>query len=631
MMVCDNMNNPQNTLPLKLIIILFLIIACYAAFSQVLNHGFIDLDDGIYVTKNPQVQRGLTIKGFCWAFTTNNDAGFWLPLTWISLMADSHLYGLNAGGFHLTNLLLHIFNALLLFLILEWITGGIWQSAFVAALFALHPLKVESVAWISERKDVLSALFFLLTIWAYARYVKHPAWTRYLFICLWFILGLMSKPMLVTLPFVLLLMDFWPFGRLQTGKGPFMKGSQSKSYFTTSSDFKISSEKCNLLGLIFEKIPLFLLAGVFSILAFLTQKSEGALASIHLTPLSYRIANALIAYVKYIGKTIWPHHLGVFYPHQNMPSMGYVIGAFLFLLGVSIIVIWKAQRPYLLVGWFWYIGTLIPVIGLMQVGSQAMADRFTYIPIIGLFIMVVWGVSDLLSQWPYRVLISALLSGSVLFILMICTWTQTGYWKNSITLFKKTLQATDNNWLIQNNLGYALHMNGKVEDAILHFREALRIRPHYAQAHFNLANALIHTGQIEQGITHYQSALKLNPNDDDAYNNLGSALAQQGKIEEAILQYLTALKINPNLARAEFNLGVALMEKGDFKEATIHFKKALNIMPEYAKVHFPLGLAYIKIGDRRSALEVYKALKTINSNLADILFDRIFDRLDGRI
>ncbi|MBN2374474.1 tetratricopeptide repeat protein, partial [bacterium] len=486
---------------LRLILIFLLVVVTYIAFSQVVRHGFINLDDNVYVSGNNYVKKGLTWEGIVWAFTKPNDAGLWIPLTWLSLMLDSHFFGLNAGGYHLTNLLIHMINVSLLFLLLERLTGALWQSAFVAALFAIHPLRVESVAWVTERKDVLCALFFMLSVWSYACYVKRPGFKRYLLVFLSITLGLMAKPMLVTLPIVLLLLDYWPIGRFsfgldhkRTGVSHPLKGAEIAVPFY--GRFKT-------IGLILEKAPFFLLVGIFSILAISTQKRSGALAPINLIPHSARITNALFSYVRYIGKTIWPCCLAVLYPHPGMLPVWQVAVAVLFLLLISL-TIWKTQRPYLIVGWLWYILTLFPVIGLIQAGPQAMADRFTYIPLIGIFIMIAWGVPDILKGFRNRRITLALLSSVALLVLIILTIHQVTYWKDSITLFEHTLDVTDKNPLIHNNLAHTLSDIGNTEDAIVHYKEAIRIRPKYVQAHYNLASVLSDIGNTEDAIVHYK-------------------------------------------------------------------------------------------------------------------------------
>lgn len=390
-------------------------------------------------------------------------------MTWLSHMLDCELYGIRPAGHHLTNVFLHIVNTLLLFLILKRMTGTLWQSAFVAALFAVHPLHVESVAWVSERKDVLSTFFWFLTMLAYVRYVQCPGFSRYLLVVLSFALGLMAKPMLVTLPFLLLLMDYWPIGRFQFGR--------SDDHGSTTPRRSVNANRrSQTFRLVWEKAPLLALSAVSSIVTFLVQQSEGALAPIASFPLKVRIANALVSYGAYIGKMVWHGHLAVPYAHPGMVPVWKFAGAGLLLLSISGLVIRLArQHPYLATGWLWYLGTLVPVIGLVQVGAQAMADRYTYIPLIGLFIMVGWGVPRLLKRWPYRRIMLLVTAGLLLLTLMVCTRIQVGYWRNSVTLFEHAIRVTADNYLAHVTLGIALYQEGRLDEAVVHFSEALRI------------------------------------------------------------------------------------------------------------------------------------------------------------
>jgi len=453
---------------LVLLLGLFLMILTFATFEQVRTYDFINYDDNRYITENQHVQSGLTLEGVTWAFTTTHAAN-WHPLTWLSHMLDCQLYGLNPSGHHLTNLVFHIASTLLLFLVLERMTGALWRSAFVAALFALHPLHVESVAWAAERKDVLSTFFWMLTMWTYVHYVERPGFNRYLLVLLSFVLGLLSKPMLVTLPFVLLLVDYWPLGRFQFGR---LSGDR-RSHTPKSSD--TGDQKSIVLRLIREKVPFFVLCAISSILTIFAQQKIGALGSLESYTLGSRIANASVSYVRYIEKMVWPRHLAVLYPYQQMLPIWKVLGSGLLLVGVSVLVIRAVRKhPYLGVGWFWYLGTLIPVIGLVQVGKQAMADRYTYVPLIGLFVMIAWGVPDLLAGWRFRKVVLSISTGLLLSLLMIVTNLQVKHWQNDITLFEHTLAATSNNFIIHYNLGVAFDRQGKTQEAIAHFAEALR-------------------------------------------------------------------------------------------------------------------------------------------------------------
>jgi tetratricopeptide (TPR) repeat protein len=566
-----------------------LTIAILAVFWQVQNNGFVNFDDGKYVTENRHVQEGLSWDGFVWALTTTH-ANFWHPLTWLSHMLDCQLYGLNPGGHHFTNLLLHIANTLLLFLILQRMTGAMWQSAFVAALFALHPLHVESVAWASERKDVLSTLFWILTIGAYVRYVEHPGLNRYLLVFLSFVLGLMAKPMLVTLPFVLLLLDYWPFGRLQ------LKASANATHVQIQKPSNTNYHSERVIRLLVEKVPLLVFAAASSIPAFLAQQHGGATKSLALFPLEGRVANALLSYLIYIGKMIWPQNLTVFYPHpgSTVPTWKVALAGLL-LLSVTVWVIRTAKaHPYLLVGWLWYLGTLVPVIGLVQVGDHAMADRYTYVPLIGLFIMLAWGLPHVAARWPRRKIVFVTSTAGFLSILMVYSWFQVRHWKNSVTLFEHALRVTNNNPLAHTDLGVALAGQGKLVQAIWHYSEALRIKPDYLEARINLGGALARQGRLDEAIDHYLEALRIKPDFADAHYNLGNALTRHGKPDDAIAHYLEALRIQPDDAEAYNNLGIALAKQQRMAEAIACFQQALRVKPDFANARHNMEVALKK-------------------------------------
>jgi hypothetical protein len=418
---------------------------------------FISFDNSnVFIINN--VQAGVTPESITWAFTATR-ASNWHPLTWLSHILDFQLFGLNAGWHHLINVLFHIANTLLLFFVLRGMTGALWRSGFVAALFALHPLHVESVAWVSERKDVLSTFFWILTMWGYAGYVRRPGIKRYLLVLLLFALGLMAKPMLVTLPFVLLLLDYWPLGRLQPGSS--LNGSRSE-------------QRSLGLKLILEKIPLFFLSAGSSVATFMVQKSGGAVASLDSMPLSARVANALVSYVSYLGKMFWPYHLAVPYPLRAELPGWHVAGSSALLLAITLLALRAVRRrPYLAVGWLWYLGTLVPVIGLVHIGSQAMADRYTYVPLVGIFVVIAWGISELAAGWRYRKIGLTALGSVVLAILMVTSWHQVGYWKSSVTLLERSISVNPNNPVASMNLGHALIAGGKLEQGIDQFSEAL--------------------------------------------------------------------------------------------------------------------------------------------------------------
>jgi Flp pilus assembly protein TadD len=584
---------------ITLLICLFLILLTYVSFSRILNNKFINFDDNDYVIRNPHVNSGLTLEGIKWAFTAFH-ANNWHPITWLSHMVDCEIYGLNAGGHHFTNLILHIINTLLLFLVFKWITGAIWESAFIAALFAIHPLHVESVAWVAERKDVLSAFFGMLTIWAYARYAENLSLSRYLTALLCFIFGLMSKPMLVTLPFVLLLLDFWPLKRFQ------FLPADDESYFQTQRYSDKGFKRGTLLNLILEKIPFFIFVVVSSYLTFLAQQHGGVVKSLELFPLKVRIANALVAYIIYIKKMFYPLNLAILYPYPEIVPMWQALGAACLLVCIFILAIWKFKRyPYFTVGLLWYIGTLIPVIGLVQVGLQSMADRYTYMPLIGLFIIIAWGIPDIMSRFCYQKIVLAVLSVTIISTFMILTWIQTRHWYNSTTLLDHAIHVTKNNYLAYNGLGVAHIEQGRIIEGINNLYRAINIKHDFAEAHKNMGIALVKQRKIDEAIIHYKKALRISPESAIIHNSLGIALHKQGKIEESIKHFLEALEIWPNYIKAYNNLGIALVSQGKIQEALVHYVKALKINPDYAEAHCNMGIALEKLGKIEEAIAHY--------------------------
>ena len=593
---------PQSSkiIPAKPLIGLLLIVATLGVFWQVRSHDFLNYDDDVYVSENAQVQEGFTQKSVIWAFTSGY-ASNWHPLTWLSHMLDCQLFGLNPGGHHLTNLMLHLANTLLLFLLLNRMTSSLYRSALVAALFALHPLHVESVAWVAERKDVLSTLFWMLTMWTYLLYVEHPRLGRYLLTLVVFTLGLMAKPMLVTLPCVLLLLDYWPLDRLA------LRQPEDSINSGAQKGLSSSPQRSFLLRLFWEKVPFFVLAAVSSAVTFLVQQSSGAVKSVESFPLSIRIANGLVSYVSYIYKMIWPQHLAVFYPHQGSSLPMWLAGAAgLLLLGISVAVMRAGRRhPYLAVGWLWYLGTLVPVIGLVQVGLQEMADRYTYVPLIGLFIMIAWGIPELTRGWRYGRVVLRMAAGSLLAVLMVCTWMQLRHWRNNETLFKHALNTTANNFLAHDSLGNTLAQQGKIGEAIDHYSAALRIKPDYVNSHNNLGIALLQRGDVEQAITHFSAVLRYQSDSPEAHNNLGLAVARQGYVDRAIDHYFTAIRLKPDYPQAHNNLGNALASQGKFDQAISHYSEALRIKPEDAEAHSNLANVLASQGRFKEAIDHY--------------------------
>jgi tetratricopeptide (TPR) repeat protein len=568
-----------------LLVCLALTAVTLAVYARVWTHDFVGLDDHDYIMGNAPVLKGLTADGVVWAFTTGHSAN-WHPLTWLSHMLDVQLYGLNAGPHHLTSLALHVANTLLLFGVLQRMTGKIGRSAVVAALFALHPLHVESVAWAAERKDVLSALFWMLTLWAYVAYVRRPGLARYGLTLGTFALGLMAKPMLVTLPFVLLLLDFWPLGRLaRSGAGSAPQ--------TSSVDRRI------VFRLLAEKVPFVALTVVSSVVTVIVQ--WGAVREHQGFPLAARVGNALTAYVAYLGTTFWPVGLAMLYPLRFV-SLWAALASLAALIGISLVVVWAARRsPAVLVGWLWYLGTLVPVIGLVQVGAQSRADRYTYIPLIGVFVMLAWGIPELLARWPARRVVLPALTGAALAICAGLAYTQLAHWKNNGTLWARTAAMTTDNFGAHFYLGNDLRRAGRPRDAIVQYREALRILPRSPMAHNNLAFTLAELGNYDEAIAHYTEAIGLMPGYAEARNNLALALAAQGKVDAAVREAREAVRLAPERADLRFNLAAFLARDKQLDEAVREYGEGLRRKPGHADSYYRLGLVLIEQGRRDAA------------------------------
>jgi protein O-mannosyl-transferase len=568
----------------KYIIIVLLLLTMIAVYWPAVSHEFINYDDPAYVTGNAHIRTGFTIENIRWAFTTTL-MGNWNPMTWFSHMADIYLYGLDPRGHHLTSVVLHGLNTLLLFIFLNKITGNLWRSAVVALIFSLHPLRVESVAWVSERKDVLSAFFFMTTLLAYAFYVERPSIMRYFVVAISFILGLMAKPMLVTLPFVLLLLDFWPLCRLDAGQlRPF-------SLPSGTMDHPASKTPSNL-GVLSEKVPLLLISAVFSGIAVYAQRDAKALLSLPAYPLMQRISNAVVAYMNYLGKTFWPQDLAVLYPLSDHTPAAHAALAIVFLAAVSLLSLWFSRRhPFLLTGWFWFVGTLVPVIGLIQVGLQAMADRYTYIPSIGLAILVVWGVAEITGNLLHRIIIMTASSCVLVLLLVITTRSQLRYWENSIVLFTHTLAVTENNYVAYTNLGDALDKQGRYIDAMRNYGEALRIKPDEAFVYDKMATDLDILGRLDDAVAYYERSLQLDPGNAKVHNNLGITLIRRGNAGEAIKHFTQAIQLDPGLVDAHYNLGLALAEEGKTREAIQQYSEALRLSPSDPEIRSSLEKA----------------------------------------
>jgi len=590
-----NVENTQNKVFDKvrpdILICLLIVLATIFIYWQVGNFEFINLDDDIHLIKNTQLLGGFTIENIKWAFRYDNIT-YWHPVTWLSYILNIQLYGMKPGGHHMANVLIHIINALLLFAVFHKATGAPWKSTFVALMFAIHPINVESVAWVSEHKNVLSTLFWMLTMLAYVYYTKRRSLFIYLLALLFFMLGLMAKPMLITLPFVLILFDYWPLERFRFGWQDY--NFNKKKFRIIISGFRKSS----LFYLVLEKVPFFLLSAVSIFLSSLSLQNQGIDLSAGATPITLRISNALVSYFSYIIKMVWPQDLAVFYPYPDTVPAWKAYSAFLFLVCITILVIRTFKKmPYIGVGWLWYIGTLFPVIGLVQAGLwPAMADRWAYVPFIGLFVIVAWGVPEFAYKYGIK---KKLLTAAVIMLVIIfiaASWIQVGYWKNSSSLFKHALNVTDQNFIAYNNLGIAMTENGNTHKALRYFEKALQNHPFPYKVYVNIGNAFTAQGKIDEAIKKFIYALKINRNYEEAHFNLGNAYSKKKKFDKAIFHYSEALRLNPNLYQGYNNLGIILASLGHSDKAIEHYNKAIRINPYFVQSQNNLGLALLQRG-----------------------------------
>jgi tetratricopeptide (TPR) repeat protein len=664
---------------------LTLVLTTLAVFWQLHNHEFItNFDDSFYITDNDNVKAGLTWQGIIWAFTTNH-AFNWHPLTWLSHMFDCQFFGVEPGAHLLINTLFHTANATLLFFILYRMTGSLWSSAFIAAAFALHPLHVESVAWASERKDTLSTFLVMLTILSYTYYVERPCIKRYSMILLFFALCLMAKQMYVTLPFLLILLDYWPLGRIS------FRGQ--KHICCSLGPAAISFRKC-----ILEKVPFLILSVAASVIVFTVQRQTGVMRTFVDSPPASRLANVLVAYTTYIVKMFWPLKLAACYPYPyDGLSFWYVLLSALLLLVVTSFVTWKFRRyPYLAIGWFWYIGTLVPVIGLVQVGCSAFADRYTYFPLIGLFIFITWGLSNFAGRSRKKEVVFSVSAPVIILLFGTLSWYQAKYWQNSITLFSHAAQVVENNWwaydvlgsafleqsrydeaiknfnkalelrpahkkmrnmvefVVNGKLGIALGYQGKLDEARKFFNQALTIKPNDSQTNYNMGCAYMRMGKVDEAIKYFYKALTFepdseiyreafkhaslvqsqkqgmidNPNDVNSLFFLADQLAKKGESKEAIKYFNQGLKLNPESSQAHISLGYLLAGQREFDQAVEHFNKALELDPNSAVAHYFLAQALNHIGKKEEAAEeMHKALELAeaqgDSNLAESIKDHL--------
>ena len=562
-----------------------LVLAICAAYWQLPRHDFLTYDDQQYLTENPHIRAGLNWNTFKWAFSTSY-ASNWHPVTWLSHAVDFQIFGLKPAGHHIVNLLLHIANTLLLFALLNRFGGALWRAALVAAIFALHPLHVESVAWAAERKDVLSTFFFLLTLWFYFLHAKRPSYLRYLSSLFFFALALMSKPMVVTLPVLLLLLDIWPLHRTRLHPLP----------------GKVTSSWPRLL---LEKLPFLVLAGASSALTLWAQHQGHSILSTEQLSLSQRLAHIPVVYLTYLGKAFFPHQLAIYYPYQGPPSIFTVLLSLLILAGISLLVLrGRKNHPYLLTGWLWFVGTLVPVIGLVQAGDQAMADRYTYIPLIGVSIMFAWGLSDLCGERT-----ALMVSPAICLILSGATFLQVQYWQNTRTLFEHAARVTAKNHLALTVLGSLFEKDGRTSEAMALYAQALQYKPDYPEAHFFMGHALDQQGNPGAAIAEYATVLKLKPQLEQAHIFLAMDLAKEKKYDEALQHYQSALALNPDSAAAHHNLALLYHTRGSLDLAVEHYSAALRLDPGLAVAHNNLGIILIQKGKPgEGAGELRKAL-----------------------
>jgi len=618
---------------------LMLAVVTIGLYWPAIGHDFINYDDDVHITSNVHVQQGLTLESIGWALGNAVNCN-WHPLTVWSHMLDCQFFGLRPWGHHLTNVLLHALNAVFVFVLLEQMTGARWRSLLVAVLFSVHPLRVESVAWVAERKDVLSGCFGLLALILYARYATggrrsgqappgadvRPLAPGYYWLSLFFFaLGLMSKPTLVTWPFVMLLLDYWPLRRFEVER---------------------------TWRLVMEKIPFVVLAAAASVVTVVVQKQAGAMATILSLPLSARTGNALIAYCRYLGKLFWPADLAVFYPHPGQWPAATVLLAGGFLLAISGLV-WALRRrfPFLLMGWLWFGGMLVPMIGLVPTGGWAMADRHTYLASLGVLVFAVWGTYELTRGWRHQMAALSVTGAVATVLCWALTRQQLGHWQDSEALFRHALRVSENNYLAHNNLGVALVNRGRTQEAIRQFhesirlapgfdaahyslgtvlaveghvdeaisqlREALRLRPGYANAHHSLGDALVKQGQIDEAISQYREAVRLQPDDVVARNQLGVALAKQGHVDEAIRQHQEAIRLKPDASDAHYNLANALFRKGQVDEAIGQYREALRLKPEDADIRNNFGVALWRKGRNEEAISQFREALRLKPDHAD--------------
>lgn len=573
-----------------LLIALGLVVLTVVAYAPVWRFDFVAIDDPQYVSQNPHVTSGLSAANLAWAFTTGTEAN-WHPLTWISHQLDVALFGMSPGAHHAINLTIHVASTLVLFGVLRRMTGSSGPSAFVAALFAVHPLHVESVAWVAERKDVLSTLFFMLALWAYSDYVRQPGWKRYATVTALFVLGLLTKPMLVTLPFVLLLLDWWPLQRISAATGR---------------------------AVVMEKLPWIGLAAGSSLVTFIVQQRGGAVRTMETFPMGLRVANALSSYANYLRDTVWPAGLGIFYPFPAVLNMTAVIASVVMLTAISAFAVMMRRRaPYVLVGWLWYLGMLVPVIGLVQVGTQARADRYSYVPLAGIFIAVAWGVIALMARWP--ALRRAVPAAAAIIVLGfgVVTNAQVQHWRDTVALWSHTADVTEdtnNNFGVHYALGEYYREHGQLAEAITQYDLAIARNPRYVESYWGLGRALSGAGQVGRAIGTFRDLTRLKPDHVEAHAALAVLLNQMQKTDEAIAEYSEVVRLRPDVGEGHHQLGLALARSGRIGEALPHLAEAVRLDPQLPASRNDYGLALSESGHRDEARAQYEEALRLNPN-----------------
>jgi len=587
----------------EVLILIFLFSFIFITYFQMHDYNFISLDDPLYVVGNKQVQKGLSFESICWAFSISKDGEVtnWHPLAWLSHMLDYQLFGLNAGMHHMTNVLIHALNTMLLFLALRLMTGSVWRSAFVASLFAFHPVNVDSVAWISERKNLLSSFFWMLTMIAYWFYARKQNMGSYLLVVVAFCLGLLAKPMLITLPFVLLLLDYWPLGRIG-----FPSGNEGKTDWTSFSH--------NAFRLVLEKIPLLILSIVFIYFTMLSLQSSHTIEASNLVSMDLKIKNAVVSYFLYLWKLVWPMNLSIFYPYPDYVPIWQVIGSSVLLLLISAAALLKYREyPYFVIGWLWFLGTLVPVLGIVQAGLwPAIGERWAYIPYIGLFITITWGFPDLLSRFGLDKKVLPVAAGVILVLCSGLTWNQIGCWKDDFTLFSKALAGNPENYVAHVNVAVAYAKIDNYEQALYHFGEAVRIHKTDTVALDGLGHVYGKIGQYDKSIQYYLEELRYAPRKPQIYNDLGTIYLAKGDLNDAFVQYLKVISLNPGNAPAYYSLGIIAAKRGDLEEAVEYLSTAIRLNPNDTQSHCILGVVLMNLGKVHEAVAHFQEALNID-------------------